>query len=210
MDFEFLPYQRSFNQPLKTNHGIWKVRKGIIVRLEDEQGNLGWGEIAPLPWFGSETLTDALAFCEQLKGTITTEIIEQISDHLPCCQFAFQSALAELNSQENTETVNKFKNTVICYLQEKKALAAIKNLPSQPENTFKWKIGVNSLAQEREWFNQLMRLLPPKSKLRLDANGGLTYRQAQMWLKIAERSHMVEFIEQTPTDRAIRFNVRVS
>ena len=201
MNFEFLPYQRSFNQPLKTNHGIWKVREGIIVRLEDEQGNLGWGEIAPLPWFGSETLTEAKAFCEQLKGKITTEIIEQIPDNLSCCQFAFQSALEQLNSQDNSQLLIDLKYSYLLPTGEK-ALEAIKTLPLQSENTFKWKIGVNSLVQEKEWFHQLIQLLPPHSKLRLDANGGLTYRQAQMWLKIAECSRMVEFIEQPlPTEQ---------
>ena len=201
MNFEFLPYERPFNQPLQTNHGIWKVREGIIVRLEDGRGNLGWGEIAPLPWFGSETLLEAKAFCERLKGKITTAIIEQIPDNLPCTQFAFQSALEELNSQGNGERLTGLKYSYLLPTGEK-ASEQIKTLPSRPESTFKWKIGVNSLEQEREWFDQLIQLLPPHSKLRLDANGGLTYQQAQIWLQIAERSGIVEFIEQPlPTEQ---------
>jgi O-succinylbenzoate synthase len=201
MNFEFFPYQRPFNQPLQTNHGIWKLREGIIVRLEDQQGNLGWGEIAPLPWFGSETLTEAKAFCQQLKPKITSELIKQIPDNLPCCQFAFQSALDELNSQDDSELLTDLKYSYLLPTGEK-ALQQIKTIVLQPESTFKWKIGVNSLAQERELFEQLIQLLPPNSKLRLDANGGLTYQEAQVWLSIAQRSGKVEFIEQPlPTEQ---------
>ncbi|MEO0948813.1 MAG: o-succinylbenzoate synthase, partial [Cyanobacteria bacterium J06641_5] len=57
------PYCRAFRQPLRTHHGIWEKRQGAIVRLETDTGRVGWGEIAPLPSFGSETLAAALQLC---------------------------------------------------------------------------------------------------------------------------------------------------
>ncbi len=69
--FEFRPYRRPFKRPLSTSHGIWDVREGIILRLTDETGQVGWGEIAPIPWFGSESLQQALDFCQQLPTKIT-------------------------------------------------------------------------------------------------------------------------------------------
>jgi len=92
--FEFRPYQRKFIRPLATSHGTWDIREGIILCLKDEI-NIGWGEIAPISWFGSETIEQALLFCLQLPTEITEETIFSIPDKLPACQFGFESALPE-------------------------------------------------------------------------------------------------------------------
>ncbi len=97
--FKFKLYQRNFLQPLQTSHGIWQVREGIIITLEDEKGNIGQGEIAPIPWFGSETLAAAQEFCSKLGNTVTIEEINSIPDNLPCCQFALESAFMELTGR---------------------------------------------------------------------------------------------------------------
>lgn len=201
--FSFFVYHHKFKQPLITNHGIWRIREGIIIRLQDSEQRESLGEIAPLPWFGSETLTEAENFCQQLPQNIDLEIIEQIPHHLPCCQFAFQSAFEELNNQKSNSKILP-KNSNYCqdlqysYLLPTgaKALKQLQNNPIINAQTFKWKIGINSLEEEQKLFSQLINLLPAQSKLRLDANGGLTYNQAQQWLEITAQSTMVEFIEQ--------------
>jgi O-succinylbenzoate synthase len=91
--FEFHPYQRRFKSPLQTSHGIWDVRDGIILRLSDGTGLASYGEIAPISWFGSESLEQALDFCRQLPTEITEEVIFSIPGDLPACQFGFESAL---------------------------------------------------------------------------------------------------------------------
>ncbi|MEG4841337.1 o-succinylbenzoate synthase [Microcoleus sp. B9-D4] len=96
--FEFRTYQRKFKRPLQTSHGIWDVREGIILRLVGENNRIGWGEIAPLSWFGSESFEQALDFCRQLPGNISSEMIFAISAELPACQFGFESALSNSRS----------------------------------------------------------------------------------------------------------------
>ncbi|MEG4571461.1 o-succinylbenzoate synthase [Microcoleus sp. N3A4] len=97
--FEFRSYQRKFKRPLQTSHGIWDIREGIILRLVGENGRIGWGEIAPLSWFGSETFDQALDFCNSLSANLSEEMIFAISAELPACQFGFESALSNfLNS----------------------------------------------------------------------------------------------------------------
>ncbi len=90
--FSFHPYQRRFKYPLSTSHGVWDVREGIIIQLVDETGQIGWGEIAPISWFGSESLQQALNFCQQLPPKITTRDIFTIPSQFPACQFGFESA----------------------------------------------------------------------------------------------------------------------
>ncbi len=67
---EFRRYQRQFRQPLVTAHGVWRDRHGIILRLTDSAGRVGYGEIAPLEWFGTETLDQAWEFCQGLSGRL--------------------------------------------------------------------------------------------------------------------------------------------
>ena len=188
--FEFRPYQRQFRRSLTTSHGNWNVRQGIIVRLRDATGKVSWGEIAPLPWFGSETWERALSFCQNLPSEITWDIIKAIPDDLPACQFGFESAICQESSLD-------CESITYSYL-----------LPAGPESlqswqgfwdlgyrTFKWKIGVIPIAEECQIFDRLRKELPPGTKLRLDANGGLNWKEACQWLEACE-GKAVEFMEQ--------------
>lgn len=192
--FRFDTYQRHFRQPLQTSKGVWRVREGIIINLTDENGNTGWGEIAPLPSFGSETMAQGLKFCQQVGAAITIAEIYNISDRLPACQFAFETALLNLTEVAGDRPVN----LNYCYLLPagKQALTAWQEHHQPHPLTFKWKIGVLPIAEEITIFQKLICALPPTSKLRLDANAGLDSQQARQWLQVAEDSNRIEFIEQ--------------
>ena len=192
-------YQRRFKQPLRTSHGIWQIREGIIVSLTDEAGKVGKGEIAPLPWFGSETLSQALEFCQHLGENITEEEIITIPDHLPCCQFALESAWLNLKENQLDNQDKQLQDLDYCYLLPagEKALTNWENLyHSQAVTTFKWKIGVYPLAQEIQILKELTKTFPSKIKLRLDANGGLNLSEAQRLLAVTDTLQAIEFIEQ--------------
>lgn len=206
MKFKFDIYRRSFRRPLRTSHGLWQIREGIIIKLENEEGKSAFGEIAPLPWFGSETFSQALNFCQRLRDTISVVDITQISNELPACQFAFESAWLQLNQTENSHCKNK--NLDLCYLLPagKEALKVWKKIYiTHANSTFKWKIGVLPLSSELEILQKLVFDLPPQSKLRLDANGGLDLEQAEKLLAMTDKINsqakssnnaQVEFIEQ--------------
>jgi O-succinylbenzoate synthase len=213
--FDFRLYRRPFKRTLFTSHGNWNLREGIIVRLTDETGQLGWGEIAPIPWFGSETFEEALTFCQQLSSKITATEIFSISAELPACQFGFESAwewgsgewgtrgplwgLGAMGSGEEGENILNPKSKIaFSYLLPagEAALQSWQPAWNQGSRTFKWKIGVGAIADELNVFNQLIQVLPPSTKLRLDANGGLTQQEAHQWLKAADEAGIVEFLEQ--------------
>lgn len=187
--FKFQLYQHKFKQPLQTSHGKWDIREGIILSLTDDANKTSWGEIAPISWFGSETVTQALNYCRQLPTEITAENIYSIPDWLPACQFGFESALG--TSQNHAHLAySGLLSAGIAALEQWNALWA------QGYRTFKWKIGVYTIAEELEIFTALTHSLPESAKLRLDANGGLTYDEAKIWLQTCDNSKIVEFIEQ--------------
>lgn len=200
--FEFHPYSRAFKRPLQTNHGSWKVRDGIILSLNNETG-ISYGEIAPISWFGSETLVQALDFCRQLPSEITDEMIFSIPDQLPACQFGFESAWEGgnrgqgLGIRDQEEDFEDSLSYSALLPAGEGALQAWQPLWDQGYRTFKWKIGVYAIADELEIFDVLTQKLPQGTKLRLDANGGLSYEEANLWLENCDRIPVeIEFIEQ--------------
>lgn len=189
-NFSFNCYQRRFQQPLQTRHGLWQIREGIIIELEDKLGRKSQGEIAPIPWFGSETIAEALSFCQQLPNRLSEQEIKTIPEHLPSCQFAFESAL--MPQLTPLERMN------LCGLLAagEKCLEQVSSLLQQGYLTLKWKIGVFPLETELAIFEQLIEHLPCTAKLRLDANGALTVDTAKIWLEKCEKYPQIEFLEQ--------------
>jgi len=203
--FSFFPYQRKFKIPLQTRYGTWSVREGIILKLINHEQQIGWGEIAPLPWFGSETLEKALDFCQSIGSSLHEKIINEIPDRLPACQFGFESALTnllvnkpllpiELNQDQYSYLLPTGKKALDYFFKISKDDQKL--LGDREILTYKWKIGVESFNQEIAIFEQLIKRLPLNSRLRLDANGGLNLEEAQRWLCFTDQIRQVEFIEQ--------------
>ncbi|PSP16442.1 MAG: o-succinylbenzoate synthase [Cyanobacteria bacterium QS_8_64_29] len=187
------PYRHPLQQPLATARGSWSVREGIWVQLSDGAERVGWGEIAPLPRFGSETQAQALVFCRQAEPAITEAAITAIPDALPACQFGFESALTALQSPERGLPALRYS-----YLLPSGA-AALQAWPAawaSGARTFKVKIGTQPLPVELAQFERLSQALPATARLRLDANGSLTPETARQWLAAADRAGIVEFLEQ--------------
>jgi o-succinylbenzoate synthase len=198
--FTYSVYQRPFRQPLQTSHGIWATREGIIVRLTDELCRSHVGEIAPIPWFGSESL-------QRIGDAIDLSQIECIPDTLPACQFGFGSALIAFNKYLDDLAPIELSALLPTGAA---AIAAWQALFTKGYRTFKWKIGVSPIAQELAIWQDLITALPLEAKLRLDANGGLTHAAAVQWLEICDREPQIEFIEQPLAIDAIAETIALS
>ena len=68
MDFSFAfrRYSLPFGHSVRTSRGPWLRREGLYVRIERPDGSVGFGEAAPLPAFGTETVDEAEACCRSL------------------------------------------------------------------------------------------------------------------------------------------------
>ncbi len=202
LGFEYRPYRRPFRQALHTSHGVWRDREGILLRLTHAAG-IGWGEIAPLPWFGSETLAQALNFCRYLPAEISAATIDTIPDSLPACHFGFESALesltAPLPSAPLPLPLPSLPRSSALLPTGESALQTWQPLWNKGHRTFKWKIGVTDRDQELTWFHHLIQQLPGTAKLRLDANGGLDLETTMQWLDACDRAQptlTLEYLEQ--------------
>ncbi|MFS8805333.1 o-succinylbenzoate synthase [Synechococcus sp. R55.4] len=199
--FAFCPYWRPFRRPLRTHHGLWSVREGILIRLTDrETGCQGYGEIAPIPWFGSETLEQALEFCRQLPPLLSEAHILGIPEALPACRFGLEGAWLACR---DPDWLNKDLSLLsFCeLLGETLPPESYKDSVPLTRSVYKLKVGRDPMQQELEKLEQWLERLPPGSRLRLDANGGLGLAEAHRWLMVCDRLNQdspvkIEFLEQ--------------
>lgn len=184
LHWQVKPYSRPFRQPLTTAHGPWTVRRGLLVRVGSPGLGWGYGEVAPIPWFGSETLAAALAYVTALPQPAT---LPPIPPALPACRFGLETAWQALHHR--SPSPHPFPPHQVCALLPSgdAALTAWQPLWHQGHRIFKQKVGITSLTQEQNQVQTLAAALPPGGQLRLDANGGLNPGQATRWLGLCDR-----------------------
>ncbi|NJK64830.1 MAG: o-succinylbenzoate synthase [Synechococcaceae cyanobacterium SM2_3_1] len=187
-------YHRPLKTALRTHHGSWQEREGILLQLINREGCISYGEIAPLPWFGSEPLNEAWNFLQALPREIEPlDVLASLPPSLPATRFGLESAWLDLRYELPESCV-----PLPCcglLLSGEAALKGWQDLWQQGYRTLKWKIAVADLDQELSWLQQLLDQLPPEVRLRLDANGGLTSEQARRWLRHCQDPR-IEYLEQ--------------
>ena len=190
--FHFRRYRLPLRVSVRTAHGIWSEREGILVRLTDAAGAAGYGEAAVLPWFGTETVDEAESACRELGVSVDEARLESVSTKFP----GLRCALATARTDARAWPARYPALGVAALLPAGRAvLAAIAPKAESGFRVFKWKVGVEDLADELALFDDVCAALPNGAKLRLDANGAWDRRQAERWLeRCAERP--VEFVEQ--------------
>jgi len=189
---EFRRYRVPFGREVRTAHGPWVEREGLLVRLEDEAGRSGYGEVAPIPWFGTETLEEAEEVLAKLGGAAEAASLEGIGERYGCVRFALASAL----SQDWVTPAEARRLPVAALLPAgKAALAAADQALESGFVALKWKVGVLAVSDELVVLDDLLARLPAHAKLRLDANGAWTTRQAATVLERCA-ARPIEFVEQ--------------
>ena len=159
---EWVPYTLTLARPWQTAAGWIEVREGRLLRLQSDDGRIGWGDAAPLPEFGIDD-NRAVAFAEETA-------------HL---DLAAQSAGLPLHAWLSGETaverlaVNANLGT-LCSTTPEDLIAA-----SEAGHTvIKLKVGVASLSAEIRQLHLLAINLPATARLRLDANQGWSLTDA--------------------------------
>lgn len=208
--FQYRRYRLALRAPVRTAHGVWTEREGLIVRLArhaeeragEEEGRsvVGWGEVAVLPWFGTETADEAVATCAEIGKEIDDEVIAAVPKKLVCLRSALAMARAECGNrgeQRKKSSVGERPYLGVAALVPagRAAVGQVREKAESGFRVFKWKVGVGDIADELGILDDVCGVLPEGAKLRLDANGAWDRRKAERWLeRCAERP--VEFVEQ--------------
>jgi len=173
---------------------MWKLREGLILRIEDEAGRFGFGEVAPIPWFGSERYEDALAWCKVRGGKLNMADLRAVPGELRCLKVALGDALSAM--QEESEVVSRSFECACLMSMSGEAMELAEQRIDEGFHCFKFKVGVRELEREQAWLKAFMdRYSDPSCRIRLDANGGLSEAQFLSWMKFLEDCP-VEYLEQ--------------
>lgn len=201
LELSYRPYRRAFRRPLQTAHGKWTHREGFILRLAGG-GRQAYGEVAPLPEFGTETVEEAGAVLAGLVGSPGAEAPVVC----PCCRFALSVAKQCLTGGDalvasahggSASGIEAPRPLAGLLPGGAAALEAVGGKLAAGYRCLKWKIGLLPVEEEIALGAQLLRALPAGVKLRLDGNGGLSPDALERWLDfLVARSGQIEFVEQ--------------
>ena len=203
---EHRAYQLPFRHTVRTAHGPWSRREGFLVRTIQidaagvELGIAGWGEVAPLPCFGTETLAEAGAALAGLRGSADAlaDALARVAAGCVSVRAGLAAALLEREAKdekEDGEGMARVLPVAGLLPAGRDVLAAVTTRLELGFRTFKWKVGVGDTGDELAILDDLLGELPAGARLRLDANGAWDRRTAERWLeRAAERP--IEYVEQ--------------
>lgn len=181
-----------------------KQREGLLVRLTEHE-QTGWGEIAPLPGFSHENLTEVrealLDWLEKWQSAKETPLPD-----LPSVAFGLSCALAELTGV--LPQMADYRVAPLCSGDPDELILTLAAIPG--EKVAKVKIGEYEAVRDGMVVNLLLEALP-ELRLRLDTNRRWTPLKARQFAKYVNPVYRsrIAFIEepcQTP-DQSREFSL---
>ncbi|MEY4488495.1 MAG: hypothetical protein RIQ79_1003, partial [Verrucomicrobiota bacterium] len=165
-------YRLPFLNTVRTAHGPWAEREGILIRAARieaggrETGAVGWGEVAPISWFGSETLEAAEAALAGLEGRAVdlADALERVPVGCGCVRAGLAAALGDGAENGGRGAAVKFLPVAGLLPAGRAALAAVEPKLELGFRVFKWKVGVEAAADEWAILDDLLGLLPEGAK----------------------------------------------
>jgi len=194
----FTPYRLPLRQPWVSARGGFDMREGWLVRLTADAGLIGYGDCAPLPQAGTESIGSAAAclsgWAAALPGLSLEEALGRISAsavEAPAACCGLETALLDLLAQQaglplarwlNPDAASEVRvNTMLGGLDGRtveRALTAV----AEGYSVLKLKVGLAAGHEEIPLLHDLAGCLPAGVSMRLDANCVWNEREAADYL----------------------------
>jgi len=194
----FAPYRLPLRQPWTSARGGFAVREGWLVRLVTDAGMIGYGDCAPLPQAGTESMDSAVACLSGWAATLPGLSLESALGRVtagaagaPAARCGLETALLDLLAQQAGLPLARWLNPGSSAAV--KVNAALGGLDSQMAgraltavaegySVLKLKVGLAAGSEEIPLLHDLVRCLPAGVFLRLDANCAWNEREAEDFL----------------------------
>ncbi len=220
-DTRLFRYSLPLARPLILKSRPVSARHGFVVRLADSDDHVGWGEIAPLPGFSAETLDEACksAICAlRALGSrdlpdVQNLLASGIGPHLntvlpPSVACGIESAVMNLwarrtavelrhlidHSAPDSAPVNGLLSG-----RDEEVLALARQMLADGYATLKLKVGSEAVGTEIAKVKSLRSIMPPHTRLRLDANRAWDIDTAVQFCKGIDGVD-IEYIEEPLAD----------
>ncbi len=202
------PYRLPLRAAWSTAAGGFAWREGWLLRLETEEGLYGYGDCAPLPAMGTETLAQAAAALHAQAPTLLGQTVETslaalldpTGNSAPAARCALECALLDLAAQAARQPLARFLmpgasdavrvNAALgsaLHVDDQTLVSAV----AQGFGVLKLKVGCAPVDEELARLRALAAQLPSRVQLRLDAN--------RAW-RIDEARHFIESCADLPIE----------
>lgn len=171
--------------PFATSHGVSHARRTVLVRLEDDAGRVGWGEVAPYYGETADAIAAELAGDAEPTGRRARAALEIARLDLEA-QALGTSVCARLGGDPGALLPTSFTLG-----QASPDELAVKAEEARIHRILKLKVG----TPHDEEALRVVRRVCPDAALRADANGGFTEEDAPARIEMLAR-YGVAFVEQ--------------
>lgn len=201
MQAKLFAYRIAFKHLMSFKNEHLTHREGFILQFTEKNGEQYHSEIAPLPGFSQETLTEVKAELLQLLSS-NWQHIESHKSPLKSIQFGldYLTLKAQKTAPRQLEYIDNvalLQGDEIHIIEQYKAL-------EQPE-LIKLKVARDSVENDISTFTRLCKL-KPTLKIRCDANQAWTQQQADLFFNHIDTDHL-DYIEEPTSDHRINLQL---
>jgi o-succinylbenzoate synthase len=210
-EFKFIPYSLKLKTPFVNSSFTIDKREGFIVKITDESGLVGFGEVAPLQGFSLETMEKCESELNRLYYSIIAKSakdepfdlgteLEALSN-LPSLRFGIEQAIISLLTEREELTTLLQKDTIIKVNgvvgigSQEHTLKTVDNLLANDFKTIKVKVGGSNFNEDIELIETITKRIDDSIKIRIDVNGNWSYNNTEHAVGILDKSK-IELIEQ--------------
>jgi len=196
-------YRLPLRSPVVTAARILAERRGVLVRLEADDGGAGWGEAAPLPGWSTSTVAGDVVALTAWDGRHLAGLSET-------ARAAVEGALVDLASRRAGVAEARALapdaasavavNALVTAMSPSDVEAAAGGAVAAGHSAIKLKVGGRSLAEDLARVRAAVAAAPGV-ELRLDANGAWSLAEAVEAME-ALRPFEIAFVEQPVPDLA--------
>jgi o-succinylbenzoate synthase len=182
------PLTLHFAQPVWTARGRFAERSSVILELGDADGLKGYGEAAPWPGFGSETVSESLRVLREAQAMLRRaefepgewpEGIEAHFRHAPAARAALEGALWDLAARRDRRTLagqlaaclGPLAGVTLEQVPVNALRVEARRASEAGHRAAKLKLGAAPLAEDLLRVQAAREGLGPEVALRGDANG---------------------------------------
>jgi O-succinylbenzoate synthase len=212
---DLIPYRLPLVEPVLLAATALTCRDGVLLRLEDETGAIGWGDAAPLPGFSREALPEVQRTLKDVTAALIGRALDPLdltsatgSFHTaldaaalsPSARFALDLALFDVAAQRLGRSLPQAMHPDPAVILPVNGLlmgalghvrAEAERLAAAGYRTLKLKVGRAPLADEIRLVRGISEVVSDGIALRLDAN--------RAWTK-AEAHRFAEAVADLPLD----------
>ncbi|MBR2196011.1 MAG: o-succinylbenzoate synthase [Salinivirgaceae bacterium] len=181
MPIDIIPYTLHFKQPAGTSRGVYTEHKVWYLKMHDNSGRTGWGEVAPLPKLSCDDVPDFESVmhdvCKNFNGTIDYERLR----NYPSILFGLECAQIGYNQFNNVDWKTSFAlgtegipiNGLVWMGSFEEMSARIEEKLRLGFSCIKIKIGAIDFEKEVALIEKIRNRFPADViTIRVDANGG--------------------------------------